>query len=177
MRFTEYSLEERGKDWSFCCPSEMWAFWEFRNSHNTNSIKRHSSDWEKCVFHQKRTSNSWGRSNFHFLWSFLAITLLISKSSLLTSEIFLFIFLVCPKLCSFSYIADDVNCRFLKIFSSLIFFFFSLFILFSILCCMLFSKDISFFLDIKQGALKRDWTLCVWVCLWMEIFFTGWLDK
>lgn len=125
MRFTEYSLEERGKDWSFCCPSEMWAFWEFRNSHNTNSVNIHSSDWEKCVFHQKRTSNSWGRSNFHFLkvWSFPSITLLISKSSLLTSEIFLFILLVCPKLSSFSYIADDVNCRFLKIFSSLIFIF------------------------------------------------------
>lgn len=31
------------------------------------SIIRHSSGWEKCVFHQKRTSNSWGISNFHLL--------------------------------------------------------------------------------------------------------------
>ena len=63
---------------------------------------------------------------------------------------------------------------FLKFFILLQFFFsFSLclLILVSILCCMLFSNDISFFMDIKQGALKRDWTLCVGMLVNGDLFY------
>ena len=65
-------------------------------------------------------------SIFQKVWSFPAITLLISKSSLLTSEIFLFILLVCPKLSSFSFLLMMLTVDFLKYFLLLQFFFFSL---------------------------------------------------
>lgn len=57
-------------------------------------------------------------------------------------------------------------------------FFSSLFILVSILCCILFSNDISFFMDIKQGALKRDWTLCLGMLVNGDLFLQDdWTSK
>ena len=85
----------------------------------------------------------------------------------------LFILLVCPKLSSFSYIADDVN---FKVFSSSpIFFIFVYFGLYFMLHSFLKWYFILHGYQTRSSKKGLD-TVSGYACEWRS-FFTGWLDK